>query len=262
MPPHPLPISMTTKAMKTVPQKLKQDAIVEALLEIRFEAPRTIPEILLGRLADHDPWKGFRQHSLPVAQIPAAIRRSDTTLRHTAWLELADPSAPRKVRIGEHVISYHHLAPYSGWANFRPELFKTIDGLFLKAPGAIVTRLGLRYINALTSASHTIARISDLDLTIAAGNEVIHGNVNLNFTTQIQPDTACTVRIATTDFIQGTLPQGSSVVIDVDVFTTPPTWRAKSADDAKTWVESAHTIEKTQFFRLLKQSTIEQLAES
>ena len=36
---------------KHIPAKLKHDAIVEALLEVRFDMT-TVPEVLFGRLAD------------------------------------------------------------------------------------------------------------------------------------------------------------------------------------------------------------------
>jgi hypothetical protein len=49
---------------KRIPAKLKYDAIVEALLEVRFDMT-TIPEVLLGRLADCPSWKGFEQDRMP-----------------------------------------------------------------------------------------------------------------------------------------------------------------------------------------------------
>jgi hypothetical protein len=47
-----------------LPQKLKNDAIVEAIFEIRFDTS-TILEVLIGRLADLVPWNGFKQQRLP-----------------------------------------------------------------------------------------------------------------------------------------------------------------------------------------------------
>ena len=43
---------------KRIPAKLKHDAIVEALLEVRFDMT-TASEILFGRLADWPSWKDF-----------------------------------------------------------------------------------------------------------------------------------------------------------------------------------------------------------
>lgn len=245
--------------IKTVPEKLKQDAIVEALLEIRFDS-QTIPEILLGRLADHSAWNNFHQRRLPISEIPAVVRQSDRNLRYSPWLELADLERNRKVRIGEHVLSYHQLAPYPGWQVFRGQLFETIDGLFSKAGKANIRRLGLRYINGLKPAVHRVDGILDLNMTVSVAGQSIPESSNVNFTTNVHDDTDCTVRIAAADFVTGSLPEGTAVVIDVDVFTKPSA-RIKSAEDAKAWLEVAHTREKEQFFRLLKPNTVQELME-
>ena len=104
---------------KPVPKKLKNDAIVEALLEVRFDMA-TMPEILFGQLADYERWKGFKQGRLPVYDIPAPLREADPNLRFQPVFELS--SEQRFVRVGPQVISYHRTMPYVGWDRFRPEL--------------------------------------------------------------------------------------------------------------------------------------------
>jgi uncharacterized protein (TIGR04255 family) len=97
-----------------------------------------------------------------------------------------------------------------------------------------------------------------LKLSIEA--ESVSNNVNINFTTELSADTQCTVRIATTEFVQGVLPQGTSVLIDVDVFTKE-SFKTQDAQKVKEWVTAAHTREKEQFFRLLTADTIDALEE-
>src|ERR1700678_3879574 len=160
---------------KRVPKKLKNDAIVEAIFEVRFDAA-TIPEILFGRLADYAPWKGFTQRRLPAYEIPAPLRQADPTLRFQAVVELS--SKQRSVRIGPQVISYHRTVPYVGWERFHLELTEMINGLFQTAGSPIIRRLGLRYLNALRNDLHGIASISDLDLEIKVASERVPGNVN------------------------------------------------------------------------------------
>ena len=246
---------ISTAPAKPVPDKLKHDAIVEALLEVRFDTS-TIPEVLLGRLADNPSWRGFQQRRLPISEIPAPIRQSDRNLRFTPWFELADPERNRLVRIGEHVLSYHQLAPYVGWPVFSEELRKTVDALFDKAETVNVKRLGLRYINALRPDVHGIKGILDLDLEVVVAGESVPANINVNFTTEVHTNTSCTVRIATKEFVEGNLPETTSLVIDVDVFTNP-SLRMKNSDEVKAWVGVAHSREKEQFFRLL---TVERIA--
>lgn len=245
---------------RPVPAKLKRDAIVEALLEVRFETA-TIPEVLFGRLADHPPWKSFNPRQLPAYEIPALVRKADTNLRYQPVLELAEEGGRSSIHIGPQVLSYHCKAPYVGWGQFSHRLMESLDCLFERAEGLIVRRLGLRYINALKPDDHGILSISDLDLKIQVANETIAGNVNLNFTTDSFDKTQCTVRVATTEFVRGELPPGTSVIADVDVFTKDG-FRTKDKKAAAEWVEQAHSKEKEQFFRLLTDKTIENLEEN
>jgi hypothetical protein len=51
-----------------LPTKLKDDAILEAVLEIRFEpAPMVVPEIFLGQFVGAPAWAGFRAARLGAA---------------------------------------------------------------------------------------------------------------------------------------------------------------------------------------------------
>ena len=244
---------------KRIPAKLKHDAIVEALLEVRFDMT-TIPEILLGRLADWPSWKGFEQDRMPAYEIPAFLRHADPNLRYQPLFELHNVERNCVVRIGGQVVSYHRLPPYENWAKFNPELDAAIDALFAKADKLTIRRLGLRYINAIRPELHRINSISELDLKVTVENEPVAGNVNVNFTTDLSADTQCTVRVATPEFVQGILPPNSCVLIDVDVFTKEA-FRTNDGQKVKQWVELAHAMEKEQFFRLLTDATIDALEE-
>jgi len=195
---------------KRIPAKLENDAIVEAIFEIRFDM-ETLPEVIFGRLTDYDPWKGFRQSRLPAYNLPAPLRQADPNLRYQPVFELQDSMHNRKVRIGAQVLSYHRLSPYNGWEYFKPELDEVIDGLFSKAEGLTIRRLGLRYINAIIPELHNSLSLANLDLKLSIANEDISDNVNINFTSQLSNDTQCTVRVSTTEFVQGAIPQNTSV---------------------------------------------------
>lgn len=240
-----------------LPTKLQRDAIVEAIFEIRFNTT-TLSEVLAGRLSDTASYKGFQQRRLPAADLPAGLRESNEQLRFQATIEFVHPSNRRSVRIGPHVLSCHRLSPYVGWETFRPELEEAIEALYSKAESIEVNRLGLRYINALTTAHHFIRNVKDLDLGISIANEALAGSLNLNFMTEVSNDTLCTVRIATKEFAHGTLPPETAILVDVDVGTTSA-FSAKGAADVKNWANFAHAKEKEEFFHLLKAETVEQL---
>jgi len=248
-----------TKRSNPVPKKLKQDAIIEAILEIRFDM-KTLPEVFIGRLADCIHWKGFTQNRMPAYDVPAPLRQADPHLRYQPVFELVETGGNRSVRIGPQVISYHRLSPYIGWERFSCEINEAIEALFEKTDGLQIRRLGLRYINALRADVHGIRSISDLDLELKIASERLSDNVNVNFITSLSDDTKCTIRVATNDFAQGVLPQSTSVLVDVDVFTKD-NFKTKDIKKVKEWVDFAHIEEKKEFFRLLTDDTINTLKE-
>jgi uncharacterized protein (TIGR04255 family) len=245
---------------KSIPEKLKNDAIVEALFEIRFSMS-TVPEVFFGRIADSTPWKSFKQASMPISQLPLALRQADPNLRYQPLFQMVDEKEKRALRIGTNMISYSRGMPYVGWKVFKTELEEVIAVVFKKTHGLHVERLGLRYLNALKHDLHGIHSISDLDLKVEIANERITGSANLNVTTDATSDTASTVRVATTDFVQGDIPPGTSVYVDVDIFTNSEGFQTTNQSFVREWIERAHSKEKAKFFQLLRESTIESLRE-
>lgn len=242
-----------------LPRKLKDDAVTEANFEIRFDPdPSSIPEVLYGRLADTSEWRGFTQKRLPAADIPAALRRADPNLRYQASIALTNPDGASTVRIGPQMIAYARLAPYPGWEVLGSEIDRTIDVLFAALPNVSVTRLGLRYVNALRSDVHGINGIGDLNLNIVIAKEQVTKKLNLNYLSPVSDDSTCTLRIATSEFVQGQVPDNTTVIADLDVYTNEP-YKTSNKDVVKQWKELAHAKEKYNFFRLLTPETIQRL---
>jgi len=242
-----------------LPERIDPDAIVEAILEIRFDLVSPLPEVLFGRLSEIPQWKAFtQQRRLPAYEMPAAFRDADANLRFVPVLELASTDPPRAVRIGGHVLSYHLLAPYSGWVSFEKELHVAVDGLFDKTEGLVVTRLGLRYINALSPASHGIASIGQLDVKIEVSQAAVTEQVMLNFITDLPNQTQCRVAVATRGFVQGAFPPEAIALVDVDVATTPD-FRTESRDAVKEWAAQARVAKNQAFLGLLTEQTLNRL---
>jgi uncharacterized protein (TIGR04255 family) len=242
-----------------VPKKLKHDAIMEAILEVRFSTT-TQPEFLIVRLAEYDPWKEYSQARLPAFGIPENIRQADLHFKFQPTFELVEPSKQRSVRIGPSVLSYHVRPPYIGWAEFKEELRKAIEKLFESAENLVVTRLGLRYVNALTPKLHGIRGLGDLDVAFEIAGSRFTSNLNVNFISSISTSAKTMVRIASPEFIATQLADDATVLADIDVFTNEG-FEAATKDSVLEWLEGAHTTEKQEFFRLLKPETIAYLTE-
>jgi uncharacterized protein (TIGR04255 family) len=160
--------------------------------------------------------------------------------------------------VGAHVLSYHCLAPYVGWDSFSTDFTVAADGLFAKAERVTVHRLGLRYINALTVAAHGIRSVSDLDLEVRASQERLTDRLNLNFTTGAGPNTQCTIRVATREFVQGPSAADATVFVDVDVATTDG-FRTDNVDAVKGWATDARRTKNQAFLGLLNAETLRRL---
>lgn len=244
-----------------IPAKLKNDAIVEALIELRFDMPTdSLPEIFFVHLAENPLWNEFEQRMMPAFHIPTQVRIGDANLRYQPCLELIAPDKGQIIRVGPQVLSYHRLAPYVGWKQFQLEIKDTVGWLFSQTREISIRRLGLRYVNALKADLHRIKSFLDLDLVLRVSGHLVSSNVNVNFTETINNDTACTVRIATPEFVQGTVPSNTVLFVDVDVFTKDD-FSTRSQDAVVGWINDAHTAEKRSFFRLLTDLTINELKE-
>ena len=241
-----------------LPARIEPDAIIEALVEVRFDIVSPLPEVLFGRLAEIPDWKGFTQRSLPAYGIPAAFRDMEPNLRYVPVFELAGTAPARQIRIGAHVLSYHRLPPYPGWNVFSAELAVAIDGLFGKSEGLIVNRIGMRYINALTPDAHGIRTVDDLDLALSVSQATVRGKFNLNVSLDAVEQSQTMVRIATPEFVQGTFPADTSFVVDVDIFT-PAEYRADSSAVVKDWIAEARGKKNSAFLGLLPAATLARL---
>ena len=231
-----------------LPNKLKKDAILEAICEFRFESSE-MDELVLGRLSEAVPWSSFIRNRLPLSDLPAPMRANDPNLRYQPIIEFRDANLSRLVKIGSNVISTHVLPPYCGWTAYRPQLHEVLDILFKKFGDVRITRIGLRYVNALASADHHIKDISGLRLQIQIDNERLAVPFTLGYQTT-SGDITSVVKVASPKLVSGqNLPADFVALIDVDVSTSESN-TISDLESGKDWLERAHKVEKEEFFRL------------
>jgi uncharacterized protein (TIGR04255 family) len=228
--------------------KLKDDPIAEALIDIRFET-KELYEVVLGRLSDMAIWQDQIKSRLPTADIPAPLRDANPQLRFLPSLEISEAENIR-VRIGANVLSIHFLAPYPGWEAVLPRVESVIDGLFRTLPKLTVTRLTLRYINAFTAQRHFVKSVSDLNLQATVAGMRIDGPINLAFSAIAEPTIHVITRVISRQFFEGPAVPDATAVADVEVFT-PVGYSESSSEAVKSWIDSAHSVEKQAFRRLL-----------
>jgi len=243
-----------------LPAKLTHDAILEAVLDIRFEHdPKRVSEIFFGKLALKQEWQSFEHIRSPVADLPESIRRTHADFRYQSSIQLISPDGRIAVQVGPQVFVYSRRGHYPGWDEaFWPELMSSIDHLFQVVPKLSISRLGLRYINALRSDVHGIKGINDLDLNLMVAGEEVNDHLNINYTTVMGEHYETMTRVTSVDLAQGQIPENTTVIVDIDVYTTPG-FEAHSAEAVKLWATEAHMREKQSFFSILGTAAIERL---
>ena len=246
--------------MSGLPKKLKRDAIAEALCEVRFECEESssLPEIVVGRLAEFTMWKDFAKTRLPMSDIPAPIRSSDRNLKYAPILQLNEANGARSVKIGVNVFSFQRMAPYPGWAAFKPEIDESLDFLFGSFNEFKATRLGFRYINIFSEEDHGVGSVGALNYSVKVAGQELTEPQNLNYQRQRSEGHIVQVRVASPEFVTG--PRKVQVLVDMDVFT-PVGVETVDAAAARDWIEEAHTYEKEEFFLLFTEDMMLTLVE-
>lgn len=247
--------------MPGLPEKLKKDAIAEAICEVHFECEESysLPEIVVGRLAEFDMWRDFAKIRLPLSDVPAPVRFSDPNLKNAPILQLNEPNGERSVKIGVNVFSLHRLAPYPGWAAFKAEIEEALGFLFSSFKEFKATRLGLRYVNAFTEEDHGVGSVRLLNYSVSVADQTLQEPQNLNYQRVRSDSHIVQVRIASPEFVTG--PVRIQVLVDVDVRTLAGLIM-DDVDTAQAWVESAHTYEKEEFFNLFTDEMLKRLVEA
>lgn len=244
--------------MRGLPTKLSHDAIVEALIEVRFNTSLE-PEVFLGKVLSLPEIGTYRRQRLPAANIPNPIRQSDNTLRFQPTFEFISHDTQKIIRLGPQVFSLHMVNGYPGWASFDAQIKEVISKVFLSTDDYTLARLGLRYINFFDEKKHQVKVIGDLSLDIKIGENRITDNVNIHYS-KIIDDLIVQVKVATKDFISPPPSANASIFCDIDVSTEYHS-RIFSTDFIFDWMERAHNEEKKEFFSLLRPEIIERLRE-
>ena len=228
--------------------KLKDDPIVEAVLELRFVTP-DLQEVLIGKLSDMPLLRVAVKNRLPTADIPAIVRQANAAFFYMPTIEAKNVLGIATVRIGANVLSLHFVHPYAGWPEVYPRISAVIDEAFGAVPTLAVNRIGLKYVNVFTKARHHIDSVYDLAVSVEVAKVRLSDPITLVFTTEA-PDYVCQTRVASKRFLMGSVPADTAAAADIDIATVEG-YASTSADDVKKWIDYAHSAEKRAFRRLL-----------
>ena len=163
------------------------------------------------------------------------------------------------IKIGVNVFSFHRLAPYPGWAAFKPEIDESLNFLFGSFNEFKATRLGFRYVNIFTEEDHGVGSPRSLNFAVSVAGQELTEPQNLNYQRGRSDRHIVQVRVASPEFVSS--PRQIQVLVDLDVFT-PGGVETIDAGAARDWIEEAHTYEKEEFFMLFTEEMMQRLVEA
>lgn len=154
------------------PKRLKRNPIIDAIAEVRFTS--SIPsDAIIGLVYENVKDVFGQPKSLPILQIPTALREKDANLRYQPCYRFDKPG--NVLLVGPHNIALSTV-PYTDWGEATPllsELLTKADEIKLFQS---VDRVGLRYVNffeGLNILEHTTLSIEVNNKSIAGRSIVL-----------------------------------------------------------------------------------------
>lgn len=229
---------------ESLPTKLNSEPIVDAICEIRFDAPpQTAVNLLPGLMFEK--YKSFEQiEKLAIADMPEVLQ-SQEAFRYQPHIRLRNQN--RYISIGPNMISASHLPPYGGWAAFSEFAFDVFSVLKDKSFIEKFTRLSLRYTDIISIGANP--GIDLLNADVRLGSHSHHDTFHVQTERKVGPIHVITQIAAPASSADGR----TGVVVDVDTSMEAPRlfWESHAEHYRK-----LHSVNKEAFFGMLKPTTI------
>ena len=102
--------------------------------------------------------------------------------------------------------------------------------------------------------------MSDLNIEVKIKEENISNSFNFNYKSTPEEGFVCMTRLATPDFVGGTLPKTTTAYIDIDVFTVKG-YKATEKKGVLEWISKAHHHKNEAFFKLFPKEILDKIKE-
>jgi len=235
-----------------VPVRLKDDPILESILEIRYE-PSIPDDAVLGVVysqmrSDFDP-----PQQLPVVNIPADIRRSDPNFRYMPLYTFSRDNF--FFRLGPRVLVFSHVAPYAGWNGWAAFISMVIEMIGNTGFITGVNRIGLRYINFFES-THLF---TDGNIRITLAEKQISREATTIRTEIPDGDFVKVLKVANQATVTASAdktPRNGSL-IDIDCVNVAAMSQGSFLSNYQQTIATAHEKEKELFFSVIEGSILD-----
>jgi uncharacterized protein (TIGR04255 family) len=226
-----------------LPISISPCPVVAASAEVKFESG--FPEdaifgLVYGKVQAQFP----SVFDLPLASIPAEIRRADPDLTVQPLYRLE--SNDLIILVGPKAISVGSKGGYPGWKTLAEKYVNTFGQIAETGVFKKVRRLGLRYINFFHGDI-----LSDLTLSLSIRHDSLRAD-NIHLRANMAGEHCSMLLQVITAAKLTTDPKKTGTVIDIDCSTADPAPRGEFRASLAAFLEDAHTDSKALFFDLLK----------
>jgi uncharacterized protein (TIGR04255 family) len=239
--------------MDKLPSELKNDTILEAIFELRFE-PEPPNEAVFGLIYPVviDKFQGLKHIPLPLLQLPNVVRNNDIQFRYQPLNRLQGNGL--SISIGPQVISFSIIKPYIGWHKWKPSILDILNKLSDEHVIKNMERTGLRYLNFI---ERDVFPLINAEIKII--NSMVK-RVSTTVRTEIpEGEYLKALQLANNASINenGQIKQGS--LIDIDITRNKKIQNSDFKINLETILDKSHILAKRLFFDILKDDFLREL---
>ncbi|MCM2399779.1 TIGR04255 family protein [Rhizobium sp. S153] len=243
--------------MAKLPISLRDEPLIDAIFELRFEGQQQLADILPGVLfsAYHGAPKISR---LPFAEIPQPVRASDPNLVFVPTIRLdLDGFA---ISIGARNVVVSSAQPYPKWAAFREFILGVCERVANSGLELELERFSLKYVNLLQGGS-VADQVNQIRMQMAVG-DLDYKNGLFSLQLQVTEDDFLHIVSVMTGAV-ATLPNGTTLagtILDVDsVCHTPSLSFREFFNTSVDRLERLRHANKSKFFSSLTEEAIQSM---
>ncbi|WP_113179518.1 TIGR04255 family protein [Agrobacterium cavarae] len=243
--------------MANLPISLRDEPLIDATFELRFEGQQQLADILPGVL--FAAYGGAPKISrLPFAEIPQPVRASDPNLEFVPILRLdLDGFA---ISVGARNVLVSPAMPYPKWPAFRDFIFGVCERIVNSGLQLELERFSLKYVNILQGGS-VADQVSKIKMQMAVGDLDYKSGL---FSLQLQvPEEDFLHIVSVMTGAVATLPNGTTLtgtILDVDsVCHTPSLNIREFLNTFGARLEPLRRANKSKFFSSLTEDAIQSM---
>lgn len=191
-----------------IPKRLKKNQLLDVSAEVRFSS-KLPSDAIVGLVYAEIKERFGSPESLPILQVPAALRDADPQLKYQACYKFT--AKGHSLSIGPRNVILSTM-PYDEWASAAPTLTEVLNVMAKVKLFDIVERIGLRFVNFFEGVNV----LEHSTLTLKVGERSIAGdNVTLRDERRDGPFTLITQLINSATIAKPPHKNGS--IFDIDV---------------------------------------------